>query len=189
VWGVVKTLSFLEKKKFPRSRKNYYWKSKRFHNKAQFQIQQMAFMIVAVLIFFVLVGLFFLNYQYRSLEGDFDELQKRQAVASLEVLADMPELSCGYLCLDLDKLEIMSIRTDYEEFWPVASLKVYKIPPGFDELKKCPSLNCSYYDVYDSGQENVKEFGTFVSLCTKKVSSGYVYDNCEIGKLVVGVKD
>ena len=59
------TLSFLEKKKFPRSRKNYNSLAP-LRVRAQMKIQQMAFMIMAVFFFFVLVGLFFLGIQFRG---------------------------------------------------------------------------------------------------------------------------
>lgn len=44
--------------------------------RSQMKIQQMAFMIVAVLFFFILVGLFFLGWQYKSVRGNFAQLQK-----------------------------------------------------------------------------------------------------------------
>ncbi len=184
---MVMTFSFLEKKKFPLSRKNYNRKSFGFHNKGQLKIQQMAFMIVAVFFFFALVGLFFLSYYSRTLVGSAEQLSKEQAISSLGVLTDMTELSCGYLCLDVDKLVVMS-GEDYEDVWPVASIKVYKVFPAFEREIKCPGNDCNYYDVYDSGQEDVKEYSTFVSLC-QTIRIGVIYEQCDIGKLVVGVKD
>lgn len=155
--------------------------------KAQMKIQQMAIMIVAVFFFFILVGLFFVGWQYKSIIQNYEELQKEQVLSSLDVIASMPELSCGELCLDEDKMISMKNREEYDEFWPVASIKVYKIYPKIDEMKECPSKDCNYFEIYDSGQRNVKEFATYVSVCKTIKEQGYAYDDCGIGKISLGV--
>ncbi len=189
---MVMTLSFLEKNKFPLTRKNYNWKSVGFHKKGQLKIQQMSFMIIAVFFFFVLVGLFFVSYYAKSIRSGAARLEEEQAIASLQTLMDMPELNyygTGYeiLSLDEDKLLVMSAQ-DYGELWPVVSIGVYKVYPAFEEKIKCPAQNCNYYEVYNSEQGDIRTYSSFVSIC-KKERMGYVYDRCEIGKLVVGVRD
>jgi len=161
--------------------------------KGQMKIMQMAFMIVAVFIFFVLVGLFFLSIQLGNIRGNAAQLQRDQAISSLRVIADMPELnydSRESMTLDEDKLRIMSgnLSRTYDLYWPVASIGVYKIYPEFDEEKRCPGTDCNYYEIYDSGQGDVETYSTFVSICKKMKESGSVYDKCEVGKLVVGTK-
>jgi hypothetical protein len=162
--------------------------------KSQMKIQQMAFMIMAVFFFFILVGLFFLGIQFRGVGESAQQLQEEQAISSLKVIADMPELNydSGWsMALDEDKLRVMSgnFSENYKDFWPVASIKVYKVYPRPDNFVKCPALNCNYFEVYDSKQSNVKEYSTYVSICEKVRESGYTYDKCEIGKLVLGVID
>lgn len=161
-------------------------------NRGQMKIQQMAFMIVAVFFFFVLVGLFFLNIQLKDVRGGAAQLQKEQAISSLRVIADMPELnydSSETMVIDEDKLRIMSgnFSYDYELFWPVASIGVYKVYPSFDTVIMCPGTDCNYYNIYDNGQTNVKTYSTYVSICKEVKESGSIYDKCEIGKLVVGM--
>ena len=156
----------------------------------QMKIQQMAFMIVAVFLFFVLVGLFFLQIQIKGIRGSAEDLAREQAVSSLRVIADMAELnydSGESMTLDEDKLRVMSgnFSGDYDLFWPVASIGVYKVYPAFDEVRKCPSVNCNYYEIYDSGQKDVELYSTYVSIC-ENIGKGL--DDCEIGKLVVGTK-
>ena len=158
----------------------------------QMKIQQMAFMIVAVFIFFVLVGLFVLNVGFGNIKKGAEELQREQAISSLQVISDMPELNCGSsesLCLDKDKLRVMSgeIGKGYEGFWPVASVKAYVIYPTSEVAVKCPATNCNYYEVFDNGQKNSNEYSTYVSICERIREQGGVYNKCEIGKLVVGV--
>ncbi|MBT7102227.1 hypothetical protein HN935_01825 [archaeon] len=159
----------------------------------QMKIQQMAFMIMAVFLFFILVGLFFIGIQFKDVRGTAAQLQKDQAISSLRVIADMPELnydSSETMTVDEDKLVVMSSNFSgaYNVFWPVASVGVYKIYPAFDSVKKCPGLGCNFYDIYDSGQSNVKTYSTYVSICKRVREEGSAFDRCEVGKLVVGVK-
>ena len=161
--------------------------------KGQMKIMQMAFMIVAVFFFFVLVGLFFLSIQFKDVKGSAAQLQRDQAISSLKVIADMPELSYDFseaVTLDEDKLKIMAggFGDVYDEFWPVASVAVYKLWPVANELKPCPGLGCNYYELYDNGQRNVRTYSTYVSICKTVKELGFVYDRCEVGKLEVGVK-
>jgi hypothetical protein len=159
--------------------------------RGQMKIQQMAFMILAVFFFFILVGLFVLNIGLKDMRKSASDLQEEATISSIEVISNMPELNCESgktLCLDRDKLRIMSgdLGKDYEFFWPVASLKVYQIYPSFAEPVKCPALNCNYYEVWDNGQSNVREYSTFVSICERRNEKRFPYDKCELGKLVVG---
>jgi hypothetical protein len=189
---MVRFLSLLEKKKFLASRKDYNSLALLKDKKAQMKIQQMAFMILAVFLFFVLVGLFFLAVEFRGLKEHARVLEEESAISSLKVISDMTELnydSKDTLVLDEDKLRILSgtLEKNYESLWPVSSIKVHKIYPA-GEIIKCPSLNCNYYEIYNSGQKNIKEYSTYVSVCKRIKEFGYIYDKCEIGKLSVGVK-
>lgn len=159
----------------------------------QFKIQQMAFMILAVFLFFIIVGLFFMRIQFGDINKSFAELQREAALSSLSTISNMPELrysSNEEFTLDEDKLKIMSTNfsLDYGELWPVASVKVHKVFPRFDKEIKCPALDCNYYEVYDSGQKDIQEESTFVSICKRVKEGTYTYDRCELGKLSVGVK-
>jgi len=162
--------------------------------KGQMKIQQMAFMLMAVFFFFILVGLFFLGIMFRDVGDSAQQLQQDQALSSLQVISDMPELSYSSgraMTLDEDKLRIMSSNFSdaYGDFWPVASIKVYKIFPRQEEFVKCPALNCNYFEVYNSGQRGVLEYATYVSVCKRVREAGYTYDRCQAGKLVLGVID
>ena len=160
-------------------------------NNGQMKIQQIAFMLVAVFFFFMLVGLFIIRVQLGNITETAARLEQEQAIESLEVIANMPELNCDSstaLCLDNDKLRILSGETfDYDDFWPVASIKIYRVSTEFENEILCPGIGCNYYEIYDNGQSNKKEVSTFISLCETVTYAGYVYDDCEVGKLVVGV--
>jgi hypothetical protein len=162
-------------------------------NMGQMKIQQMAFMIVAVFFFFILVGLFFLGIWLNDIKGNASQLQKDQTISSLGVIADMPEFnydSSESMTIDEDKLIVMSgaLGKDYDLFWPVASIEVYKIYPSFTSIKECPGADCNYYKIYDNKQSNTKTYSSYISICKRVSEKGSVYDRCEVGKLVVGMK-
>ncbi|MFH0808494.1 MAG: hypothetical protein V1888_02660 [archaeon] len=162
------------------------------NKKGQMKIMQMSFMIIGVFFFFVLVGLFFFGIAFKDVKSGAEELQREQAISSLGIIASMNEFSYGdgsYMKVDEDKLSIMSssLGGTYEEFWPVASIEFYKVYPAFTEVVACPALDCNYYGVYDSGQQSVEKFSSYVSICKRVKEFGSVYDRCEVGKIVVGV--
>lgn len=161
--------------------------------RGQMKIMQMSFMIIGVFLFFALAGLFFLNVSLKGISSGASDLAREQAISSLGIIAAMPELNYdarASMTLDEDKLRIMSggFGNDYAEFWPIASLEVYKIYPSFSSVVKCPGAGCNYYEVYDSGQQDTEKYSSYVSICKRVKEFGSVYDRCEIGKIVVGVK-
>lgn len=158
---------------------------------AQMKIQQMSFFILAVFLFFMLVGLFFVSLQSRGIQSSAENLQKDQAIASLETISNMPELICDTnepFCLDMDKVLVFKDYANaYAEFLPVASVKIYKLDPSSTKVIKCPAANCTYYEIYSSEQTRVQEYSTFISLCQKEETFGRVSYNCGLGKISVGV--
>jgi hypothetical protein len=157
------------------------------------KIMQMSFMIIGVFFFFVLVGLFFLAIAFKDIKSGAGELAREQAISSLEIIAAMPELSYDArdsMAVDEDKLRILAsgFGANYENFWPIASIEVYRVYPAFDKIVKCPSVDCNYYNLYDSGQKDIEKFSSYVSICRRVKELGSTFDRCEIGKIVVGVK-
>jgi len=161
--------------------------------RGQMKIIQMAFMIIGVFFFFILVGLFFLAITFRDVKSGAEELNREQAISSLANIAAMTELSYNArdsMTVDEDKLRILSggFGNSMGGFWPIASLEIYKVYPAFESIVKCPAADCNYYEIYNSGQKNVEKFSSYVSICQRVKEFGSVYDKCEIGKIVVGMK-
>jgi len=159
----------------------------------QMKIMQMSFMIIGVFLFFILVGLFVLGIMLGDIRGSAEELAREEAISSLETIASMSEFSYNSdwsMAVDEDKLDVFAsgVNISYEELWPFASLKFYKVYPVFDEAVKCPSANCNYYEVYNSGQQDVESVSSYVSICKKVREVDSTYNRCEVGKIVVGVK-
>ena len=160
-------------------------------SKGQLKIQEMAFMLMAVVILFVIVGLFFIVIQYKGLYKEAGQAEKEKAISTIAHLADTAEFNCGEpLCVDTDKLMVIKERPAYNGFWPVASLSIAKIFPKQDaaECSEKNYPNCTFFKVYDSRKENIETFSTFVSLCRKETKNSYWYDKCELGKIVAGIE-
>lgn len=164
---------------------------RKINRRGQLKTQEMAFMLMAVVIFFILAGLFFIAVKYRDLYKQANLLSQEKTLSTLVKLADTPEFTCGKpLCIDEDKLMAMKDRKIYEEFWQLSSLYVIKVFPRQEEEKECTKENypdCNLFKVYDKKAENEEGFSTFVSLCRQeKTEEGYWYDKCEIGKILAG---
>lgn len=160
-------------------------------SKGQLKIQEMAFMLMAVVILFVLAGLFFIIIEYKSLYKEAGQTEKEKAISTIAKLADTAEFTCGKsLCIDTDKLVVMKERKVYNGFWPVTSLSIVKLFQKQDavECSEKNYPNCSFFKVYDSKKANVETVSTFVSLCRKEQEKGYWYDKCELGKIVAGIE-
>lgn len=168
-------------------------KSKR----SQLKIQEMAFMLLAVVLFFILVGLFIVSVIYSNLYKEANLISESRTLSLVTNLADSPEFSCSTYksnCVDSDKLISLVGRKTYENFWPFSSLKLVK-STGFDkaeeEMLKCTIANypnCDIFVVYDREVKNEKAISSFVALCRKELENEYTYDKCEIAKLVAGTE-
>ena len=160
--------------------------------KAQFKIQQMAFMLLAVVLFFILVGLFWVVLQSRNLQQQASSLEEEQAIWLAEFLSGSSEFSCsrdlGSYCVDTDKIIILKNQEEYDDFWPVSYVKVRKID-GLPE-KSCNIANypdCNIFNVYSGDEvETGGEVGSFVALCRYEKYGDYPIKVCELGKISIG---
>ena len=152
----------------------------------------MAFLILAILIFFVLVFISFTNYRLGSLVRSAQQLETDSTISSLYVLVNSPELSCDFSddsswCIDEDKVSVLSSKMNgvYNDYWPVSSLEVLKIyPVNSLGLVKCPAVDCNYYSLFDNQQEDSQKYSVYVNLCRQE--SGYK-ESCSLAKLIAGV--
>ena len=83
----------------------------RGNKKGQVKVQQMAFMILGLTLFFVLVGLFALSFVFSGIKDSKNLLDEQQATLLVQKLANSPEFTCGTAfgtektnCVDLDKV-------------------------------------------------------------------------------------
>jgi len=97
--------------------------------RAQLKIQEMAFMLVAVVFFFILVGLFALSIVYTNLYKQANKIAEDKTLSALISLADTPELACATSksnCVDADKLISLVQNENYKKFWPFTTIKVIR---------------------------------------------------------------
>jgi len=167
-----------------------------FSKKGQLKIQEMAFMLVAVFLFFTLVGLFVLSIVYSGINESASRIAEERTLSSVVSLADSPELSCIAAksnCIDGDKLISLVGKENYQNFWPFSSFKVIKLSGfGKDEsdLIECTLANypnCDLFNVYDKEVSNERAISSFVAICRKELEKE-TYDKCELAKIIVGTK-
>ncbi len=161
------------------------WCADYFNKKGQLKIQQMAFVLVALMVFFVLVALVYFSIRLSNLENTASELGDERAKGELRALSGSAEFAytpddCAG-CIDLDKVLILKESSAYDGFWNFDYLKIEAL--GRDgECTKFNYPDCGSITLIES-----EDFGStvssFVSLCRWEESfEGYV--KCELGRVV-----
>lgn len=161
------------------------------NKKAQMKIQQMAFMLIAVVVFFALIGIVILSFQFSDLRESAALLEERNALLLVTKLSNSPEFSCGEAfgttrvnCVDLDKVMVLKQNIEkYANFWDVKNIEIRKIYPSeggeiFCNLENYP--DCNIIKLISDSEEGVG-IANFVSLCRKEDGR----DKCELGKIIV----
>ncbi len=161
---------------------------------SQTKIQQTAVMLIAVTLFFVLVGLFILSIKLSGLKRDVSALEEKNAMLLVTKLANSPEFSCGnsfggekIQCVDADKVMMLKkYANDYKDFWGVADIKIRKIYPPGEEIE-CTSSNYPQCNIINIISKEVvgTYYSNFVALCRKDITDNDFYDKCELAKLIV----
>src|SRR3989338_4817600 len=165
------------------------------NKKSQMKIQQMAFMLIAIMIFFALVGLIILTVGFSGLKEKATALQEENANLLVSKLANSPEFSCGQVfeskenCIDLDKVFVLKDNINkYKNFWGVSGIEIIKIYPENKNLI-CTSANYPACDILKLVSDKTTGISVenFVSLCRKEydLETSIVYDKCELGKILV----
>lgn len=161
------------------------------------KIQQMAFMLMAITIFFVLVGMFVLMFGLSGLRQSAEELEQRNAMLLVTKLANSPEFSCGNSfgnnkvnCIDADKAMVLKDSiSKYLGFWGsgIGNIVIRKSITDNNPLVECTMSNypnCDSIDIFSKGTRGFSA-ENFVTLCIKGVAERGVYDKCEIAKLII----
>jgi hypothetical protein len=158
--------------------------------KAQFKIQQMSFMLIALVIFFVIVGLFFVVISNANLRQDYEIIQRNKAITTISKLAETPELNCGMpLCVDADKLLVIKENSAFDSFWEVDGLIVRKVYPYTSGEKECNIGNYESCNTFTLRERPSSSIGSgtssYVSLCRVDSKDGNIYDKCELAQIIV----
>jgi hypothetical protein len=164
----------------------------------QMKIQQMVFMILAVTVFFVLVGVLVLSIMLSGIKETAKSLSEESSMMLVSKLANSPEFTCGGAftaktnCIDLEKVILLNGNQDYRDFWGVAKIEIRRIyPDKGDVICNAGNLdNCGIIEVLSKDVKTLPYSSNFVSLCIKDSSaSGIIYDRCEVGLLMISAED
>jgi len=157
------------------------------NKKAQMKIQQMTFMLVAVVLFFVLVGLAFLSIRLYNIKKIASSLEEENAILLVSKLANSPEFSCGNAfggsrvsCIDENKIMALKQRIGkYSDFWGVVKIEIRRIYP-----------NEGVIEIFSKNEEHVlPAVSNFIALCRKEANETEIYDKCEMAKLIISSED
>ena len=159
------------------------------YSKGQIKIQQMAFVLVAIMIFFGIVALFYLSVRTAGLRGDVDRLREDEAKGVVRKMSGSPEFAWSVTdcasCVDFDKIMVLKNQVSYNGFWDVPFLQIEKIyPSGEGECTKQNYPNCKTITLIDKG--NYVAHSAFVALC--RYDSNLDYNKCELGKINLGFR-
>lgn len=148
-------------------------------------------MLIALVIFFVIILLFFLSFTMRQVKGDAFEMSRQHSMLLISKLAGTPEFSCANskaICVDADKLLSLKDHKLYRAFWNVAGLKVEKVILDNSTLRReCTTGNyplCTTFTLVENKTNTIAD-SSFVSLCRREYQNGYSYDKCELSQLIV----
>ena len=153
----------------------------------------MAFMIIAIILFFILVGLFAVSIVYKNLQESATEIVEEKTLSAITNLAGTAEFICSGAksnCVDADKLMALIGKKSYDNFWDFSSLSVVRYS-GFSKNEsdfiECNLRNYPDCDIIRVHGEKVKgEVHSFVALCRREYENNYGYEKCEVAQLWAG---
>jgi len=160
-------------------------KSKR----SQLKMQQTAFMLIFLTIFFVMVGIMFSSFYMNTLRQNVNVLNANKAIVLSQYLSQSSEFTCAYsdlYCVDGDRLLFFN-PTKYKNLFPVTYIKVTKVYPIEDE-KICSLGNypsCNTFE-FNFKPHNETCYSSFVSLCRQESNDQGPYKVCELARFCVG---
>lgn len=166
------------------------------YSKAQLKIQEMAFVLVAIFIFFGLAMLFFFSVSLGNLKKDVSNLEDEQSKQLALQIANTPEFSwIDDSCVGcVDQLKTLLLKKDldiYAQYWDMKYLMIETIYP--EKTGECTMQNypdCRTITLVN----NTNYIGTpataYVSICRhEKINSGGSYPVCEIGLIHASMGD
>ena len=153
------------------------------------KIQQMAFVLVATMIFFALVFLFYMMIRFSTMEDEVGNLRSGEVLETIRKISSSAEFvwtreDCE-ACIDMDKVLMLGNRTAYQGFWKdIPLLKIERVFPTYSE-QECNPQNypdCGVITIIEKNA-NLIAHKSFVSLCRYEPEEKYY--KCELGKIVM----
>ena len=147
------------------------------NKKGDLRIQEMAFVLLALVLLFAIVFIFAIKLQTDKIRETTQFLGQQRALALRDKIAAFQELKCARApCIDEDKAKITK---DYDIGYLFQGLVKARIVQIYPEDKEIV--------IYDSGKQIKESFSSFVNLCRqKKAGTAFEYE-CGLALLVVSI--
>lgn len=163
------------------------------NTQSQMSLKEMSFMVVALAIFFSLILLFYVTISFGGLKQDVEKGKREGSILLAAKLAGSPEFACatgGSLCIDIDKIIVLTGHKDYARFWgnDVAGIRIEKVYPSENRAIECNIANydkCTTFTIKSKTTPNVIEDSSFASLCRREYKNSYSYQQCDLGKIII----
>jgi len=137
--------------------------------KAQLKIQQMAFVLVAIFIFFAFISLIYVSIRMNFMKKQAVNLEADKAMEFAQKMTGVPELKWSQQCdscIDLDKAMMLKNRTVYNDFFGLDHLSFEIIYPVITDKEcitgnypNCNKLTLISKSSYDTASR------AYISLC------------------------
>ncbi|MEK6859105.1 MAG: hypothetical protein AABX53_04310 [Nanoarchaeota archaeon] len=162
--------------------------------RGQLKIQQMAFVLLAFILLFGLVLMFYVSIRLSGLKGDVNTIRHEQAQELVRRLASSPEFSwtvedCSS-CIDMDKVFVLKNESEiYRSLWGthIQLLRVQTVyPASLEEVECTPATypECTKITLVDTEEEYTTN-DAFVALC--RLEEQPLAKQCTLGKIIMGV--
>jgi len=156
-------------------------KHKMIARKAQIKIQETAFVLLAIVLLFSIVFLFYFKIHSLDIAKRATASKEERALSMLDKIASMPEISCSSyigertesICIDKDKLIVFKDMRNYKQMW--TGLKEVSISEVYPMIDK--------YVIYSADNTEKQTYNNFISLCEQQ-QTGY---SCTIGIISIAI--
>ena len=162
------------------------------YSKGQLKIQQMAFVLVALIIFFAMVSLFYFSIRVSNIQKSAVSLSEDAAKELVRKLSGTPEFAwtatdCAS-CIDLDKVILLKNRKAYSGFWSLDYLAVERVYPSKEgECTKGNYPNCNKITIINKTLSYGSPAWAYVALCRQDFAKS-AYVKCELGRIFAAGK-
>ncbi|MEK6899359.1 MAG: hypothetical protein AABW79_04660 [Nanoarchaeota archaeon] len=161
------------------------------YSRGQLKIQQMAFVLVALMILFGIVIIFYVSIKTASLKSSAEDIGDLRSRELARKLAGSPEFiypsgECA-ACIDFDKVFVLKEKAqsgEYSSFWASPLIQVRKLGYG-EDCNRQNYPNCGVITLSNTS-DDFSSVSSFVTLC--HYDSAINAERCELGKIVLGVK-
>jgi len=145
--------------------------------KGQLKIQEMAFVLLALVVLAGIVFVFTIRLNANQLSSGLESINQQRALSLRDKIAALPELKCAkQTCIDEDNANVIkNYDLDYL-FQGLSGAKIIQIYPTSKEIV-----------LYQSNKPTNQSYSTFVNLCRQE-QSGSTFDyDCGLAMLLISI--